>query len=304
MRGSARLPAAVGTVHTGLLILYALGPGRSTQTAIATGKTLEGLAETGPAFMRIASQSITDVGRVRQGNEDACVCSDELGLYVVADGMGGHAAGEIASETAISVIADYVKRALVENDVRSPDDTDPGIEPTIDIFVEGVKEANRRIAALSENNPSYAGMGTTVSGMLFHANQAAIAHVGDSRVYRLRNGAFDLLTEDHSWVNEQVRHNIITPEEAKNHRWRNVITRALGNKPEVEVDTFVVGVETGDVYLLCSDGLTGMVEDETVQYVLSHSGADLAHTASRLVEMANEAGGTDNITLILLRIDD
>jgi len=223
---------------------------------------------------------------------------------MVADGMGGHAAGEVASGTAVSVISEYIKRNMINPEDMNPDDTDPGIDPVVDLLEQSVLEANAAIVKLSENNPDMAGMGTTVSALLVRYDQACIAHVGDSRIYRLRSGAFDLLTTDHSWVNEQVLHNVITPEEARNHRWRNVITRALGNKLDLAVDSLVINLHPGDTYLICSDGLSGMVMDNTMHEVLTAHGDDLAGAAQELIDKANDAGGTDNITLILVHVQE
>jgi len=253
--------------------------------------------------MRIVSNGLSDIGVKRERNEDSMGCHDDLGLYVVADGMGGHAAGEIASQTAVTTVADAVRRVL-EAKERSggADEDDPDTDRYVDLLELSVQEANCAICELSQENVHYTGMGTTLSGMLVRNGKAAIAHVGDSRIYRLREGRFEILTSDHSWVNEQLKRNIITPVEAKTHRWRNVITRALGNRPDLEVDTDEIELQVGDCYLLCSDGLTGMVEEEELAQVLSDMGEELQAACRDLVERANKAGGNDNVTLIILRV--
>lgn len=252
--------------------------------------------------MRIKATGVTHVGMRREGNEDSYACDIELGLFVVADGMGGHAAGEVASGTAVSTIADFIREHLPE--VRAEESSDPQHHLALAqrSFVRSVQEANQRICTLSEENPTYAGMGTTVSGMLALGEKGIIAHVGDSRIYLFRDGRLQALTNDHSWVNEQLQRNIITPEEAKNHRWRNVITRALGNKTDLEVDTFTQSFEVDDLYLLCSDGLTGMIEENEIEEVLGEGG-DLDRLNKKLIDMANEAGGLDNITSVLVKVE-
>ncbi len=251
--------------------------------------------------MRIASCGKTDVGLKREGNEDNYICNDQLGLYAVADGMGGHAAGEVASQTAVDTLTKFIQSRLTQTPQLEGDET---IQHYISMLEDGVQEANRAICEKSKGNEGMNGMGTTFSGMLITGPQAAMAHVGDSRIYRLRDGNFEAITNDHSWVQEQLDRNIITPEEAKVHRWRNVITRALGNRTILDVDTSVVDLQPGDRYLMCSDGLTGMVDDDLLGGMLAELGHDLEDTATAMIENANQAGGEDNITLVLLRIDE
>ena len=256
------------------------------------------------AFMRVLTAGLTDVGMKRTGNEDNFASCEELGLFVVADGMGGHAAGEVASGTAIQVITDYVRGALEE--AGPPDAGSSRFDPETcqKILATSVQLANETICGLASENSTFEGMGTTLSGLLLNGSRACMVHVGDSRIYLLRGGQMTLLTSDHSWVNEQLQRNIITAEEAKTHRWRNVITRALGHKVDLEVDTRVEKMEPGDCFLLCSDGLTGMVDEETIHKVLLDMSDAPQAACRRLVDLANDAGGFDNITLIIVKVAD
>lgn len=250
--------------------------------------------------MRVVSCGLTDVGLKREGNEDSLICLDDPGLYAVADGMGGHAAGEVASQTAVAVVADSVRQALAQ--AAQPGTVlEPG-QRHVQVLEQSVLQANQRICTLSQENPSYGGMGTTFSGLLLGDGRAAIAHVGDSRIYLLRDGDFSAVTNDHSWVNEQLQRHVITAEEARTHRWRNVITRALGNRLDLEVDTDSLVLRPGDVFLLCSDGLSGMVPDTALAKALKTMGEDPLDTAHDLVDQAKDAGGDDNITLVILRV--
>ena len=252
--------------------------------------------------MKILSSGLTDVGMKREGNEDSWAGLDEEGLYIVADGMGGHAAGEIASGTAVTTVTDFIKASLHKETGENGDTTELGIDHYMNLLEKGVLQANETICHLSEENADYSGMGTTLSAMIVQNNQAAVAHVGDSRIYRLRDGVMKPVTTDHSWVNEQMQRNIITSEEAKTHRWRNVITRALGNTLNLEVDTRKLDLLPDDCFVLCSDGLTGMVDDSDLENIVSSMKDDLDGACQSLVDMAKAAGGDDNITVILLRV--
>ncbi|NQU43408.1 Stp1/IreP family PP2C-type Ser/Thr phosphatase [bacterium] len=252
--------------------------------------------------MEIVSAGLTDVGRKRSNNQDHFTCLNDIGLYLVADGMGGHAAGEVASETAVNVISDFVRDALEEED-GAPFPSSTRMDHYQEILVTSVHLANQTISSLSADNPVYEGMGTTLSGMLIRGDQACLVHVGDSRVYRLRGDDLRILTTDHSWVNEQLRRNIITAEEARTHRLRNVITRALGHKMDLEVDSFVEPIESGDVFLICSDGLNSMIEDEEIRRVLAENGEDPRAVCRLLIDRANAAGGDDNVTLVVVRVE-
>jgi PPM family protein phosphatase len=228
----------------------------------------------------------TDVGRQRNSNEDALVCSPPL--FAVADGMGGARAGEVASGMAIAVLEE---------------DTDAGAAPVEAHMADLVREANRRIYELSTDDESRRGMGTTLTVARLHEGDVSVAHVGDSRAYRLRDGELEQLTNDHSLVAELERSGQITAEAAVHHPQRSIITRALGPEPDVEVDTYTIAGREGDVFLLCSDGLTGMISDDEVASILRGS-PGLDEAAGELVRAANQSGGKDNITVVLFRLAD
>ena len=233
----------------------------------------------------IASSASTDTGRRRRRNEDAFVC--EPPLFAVADGMGGAQAGEVASRLA----ADSVREAKL-GDLPSPEQT-----------VELIREANRRVYAYSSENASTRGMGTTMTVALVEGSVVTIGHVGDSRAYLLREDQLTQLTQDHSLVAELVRSGRLSPKEAESHPRRSVITRALGTESDVEVDVFSIRAENGDLFLLCSDGLTSMVSDEEIAQLLVAARADLDDAGKKLVAAANQAGGEDNITVVLFELE-
>src|SRR5947208_5668511 len=233
----------------------------------------------------VETASLTDVGRQRQGNEDSFL--EQEPLFAVADGMGGARAGEVASKVAVEKLG----RAT---------DFDGSPEQHL---AEVTKEANREIYRMAQNDSALAGMGTTLTAALVTGREVAIGHVGDSRVYRYRDGELERLTQDHSLVEEFVRQGKLTPEEAENHPQRSIITRALGPEPEVEVETYTHAGRDGDVYLLCSDGLTGMVPEPRIAEILGEADS-LAAAVHRLAEEANANGGKDNITAVLFRLGE
>jgi protein phosphatase len=228
----------------------------------------------------------SDTGRERRVNEDSYFARTPL--FVVADGMGGAQAGEVASRMAVELF-----ESGLSDDAGSPEQR----------LAERAREANRRIFELSRHDAHRAGMGTTMTAAYVGEQDVSIAHVGDSRAYRWRDGELEQLTDDHSLVWELVKQKKITPEEAEDHPQRSIITRALGPEPYVEVDTRSFSARVGDVYLLCSDGLTSMIHEDAVAGVLGAEGS-LADTGRALIAAANEAGGRDNITVILFRIGD
>jgi protein phosphatase len=234
------------------------------------------------ALRVVEHAALSDVGRQREGNEDSML--EKSPLFVVADGMGGAQAGEIASGTTVETLSEL---------------TADGID--FHELVEGVKEANRRIWTMAKEDSSRSGMGTTVSAALVHGGKISIAHVGDSRAYRLREGEIAQLTDDHSLVAELERHGKITAAEARVHPQRSMILRALGIGEEVEVDTYCFEAADGDVFLLCSDGLSGVVHDAVIGEILENTNT-LADAAEALIDMANVSGGPDNITTVLFRI--
>jgi PPM family protein phosphatase len=235
--------------------------------------------------MRIAdSAGTTDAGRKRRRNEDAFV--HDPPLFAVADGMGGAQAGEVASRLAAAAFREF----------HEADELDP--EERVAAIIQ---EANRRIYERARSDAQASGMGTTITAALLVGNAVAVGHVGDSRAYRLRGDRLEQLTEDHSLVADLVRSGRLTAAEADTHPQRSVITRALGTDPEVDVDTFTVDAEPGDVFLLCSDGLTTMVADEEITETI-RAADDLAQATKALVKVANRAGGEDNITVVLFSL--
>lgn len=222
----------------------------------------------------------THQGLVRANNQDNWLA--QAPLYGVADGMGGHRGGETASRVALQVFQNAIG-------LRKPD---------ADVIRMAVEAANRRVYDMSAHDDSLSGMGTTMSMIWQDDNRLLIAHVGDSRIYRLRAGKLQQITDDHSFVAELVRNNIITPEMAKKHPQRNIITRAVGVDPFVQVDVLEEELQPGDLWLICSDGLHGMVEEEEIQTILSEM--ELEEAAERLISRALENGGHDNVTFVLL----
>jgi protein phosphatase len=238
-------------------------------------------------MLRVAEHvALTDTGRQRRENEDACFA--RAPLFVVADGMGGAQAGEVASRTAVDVFSDGLP------------DGDGSVEQRLAALVA---EANARIHALAQGDEQRAGMGTTLTAAYLDVADLAVAHVGDSRLYCLRDGALEQRTDDHSLVGELVRRGQLSPEEAEEHPQRSIITRALGPEGEVAVDHHTWPARDGDVFLLCSDGLTTMVPDDKVAELLL-AAPDLRSAAKALIEAANAAGGRDNITVILFRVEE
>jgi protein phosphatase len=229
----------------------------------------------------------TDTGHQRATNEDSYL--ERAPVFVVADGMGGAQAGEVASQLAIGHFADGLPGEEAEGSERR--------------LARAVHAANSEIHELSGADPRRAGMGTTLTAAYVGRGQVSFAHVGDSRAYRLRDGELERITEDHSLVEELLRQGRLTEEEAEEHPQRSIITRALGPEPEVEVDTFTVAAEDGDVYLICSDGLTSMVAESTVAQIMREA-SDIASAAERLVAAALDAGGRDNVTVVLFRIEE
>ncbi|MCL2346034.1 MAG: Stp1/IreP family PP2C-type Ser/Thr phosphatase [Desulfobulbus sp.] len=241
----------------------------------------------------------TDPGLLRSRNEDAVFADAALGVAILADGMGGYNAGEVASGMACTLLAaNFARFAPMCNE--QIDDDDPAFMARH--LASEVTLANRAIFQAAQGEPRYAGMGTTLVLAWFHDNQVGVAHVGDSRFYRLRQNDFELLTKDHSVLQEQIDSGMLTPEEARYAEHRNLVTRALGVDPEVDVEIHVHDVQAGDLLLLCSDGLSEMVEDEGIRQTLQTLGGNLELAAEELVHLANDNGGRDNISLILVRV--
>lgn len=242
----------------------------------------------------------TDTGRRREHNED-CVGSDvSRGIAVLADGMGGHNAGEVASGLAIESVLRDLPGCL--DSLDADDDADQAWSPESLATRAVIEASNRSIHAAASDNPQYQGMGTTLVVALFHDGQLTIAHVGDSRAYRLRAGRMEQLTRDHTLLQELVDRGFYSPEEARQSLNRNIVTRALGVQADVKVELQEDIALPGDIYLLCSDGLNDMLDDETIRLTLEEFGANLDRAAERLVEQANEQGGADNISVVLVRV--
>jgi protein phosphatase len=254
--------------------------------------------------VRITCQALSDVGRKRKGNEDALFLNEQQKLYVVADGMGGHAAGEVASRVAVDAIAEFVELTGGNQEITWPFGLDDSISYEGNRLKTAVRHANSRVLEATRESAEYEGMATTVAAVLVDGDVANLAHVGDSRIYVWSEGEIQLLTRDHSWVNEQIENGAISPEQARSHPLRNVVTRALGGRPDLVVDIQSRRMETGDMLLLCSDGLTTMVPDEEIARVLGESKGDVSDAVKMLVGLANERGGEDNITVVLLKFED
>ena len=245
----------------------------------------------------------SDPGLRRTGNEDCYATRPDIGLFVVADGMGGHVAGEVASRAAIEAIEAFVQETAGADKNRTwPFPFDATLSLEANRLKAAFRLANRRIGSAIADSQELRGMATTASGMLFGAHDGSVAHVGDSRVYVLRAGVLDQITHDHSWVEEQVRAGTLTPTAARQHPWRNVVTRALSGGEDPEVDVTEISPSPGDRYLLCTDGLFGVVPDPRIAELLA-SGDPLDAICRALVEAANAAGGPDNITTLVIQVD-
>ena len=256
---------------------------------------------------KVIAAGNTSVGMRRSQNEDAYFSDAEMGLHFVADGMGGHAAGEVASRTAVEVISEFVSNFQGDDDITWPFGVEEHRTRAENLLISAIKLANKKICEMARENPENKGMGTTIAAVYIDWDVAVIAHVGDSRVYRFRGADLDCLTTDHTWVNEQLQRNIITEEEARNHRWKNVITRALGNRDEIAVDIQQLQLQDGDLLLICSDGLTTMLDDEQVRKEIAEASGmkeGLEKMAEKLIQSANDKGGFDNVSVILLECNN
>ncbi|MCB9522758.1 MAG: Stp1/IreP family PP2C-type Ser/Thr phosphatase [Myxococcales bacterium] len=253
--------------------------------------------------MKLTSAGRTHVGMKRAHNEDSLRLFREENLFIVADGMGGHASGEVASQMSVETLAEFFRATAEDDEITWPYKMDKGRKYEENRVVTGVKLSNRRIFEAASRDSKLKGMGTTIVVTFFVNDTCYIGHVGDSRVYRMRNGVLEQLTEDHSLLNDYIKMRQLTPEEIEAFPHKNVIVRALGMKETVQVDVMHEQPVTGDVYLLCSDGLSGMVSDDDMAKILNGEGDDLDEKCERLIDAANKAGGTDNITVILVRYE-
>lgn len=251
-------------------------------------------------MLNIRSYGTTDIGRRRQQNEDAFLRNDDIRLFVVADGMGGHAAGEVASAEAVDTIFGMIKRGLQKLGSEDEPLTDDKISMARRLVEGAIQAATYMVYAISEVDAGKSGMGTTISAAYIFKNVLITGQVGDSRIYRVRESQALQLTEDHTLVGWQIKQGLITEEEAKISPHRNVITRSVGGRDYVEVDTGVVEIKAGDRFVLCSDGLHGYLELAEIPDIVS-LGGDTA--ADAFISLANERGGSDNITVIVVEVD-
>ena len=246
----------------------------------------------------------SDPGLRRSSNEDSCCTRPDTGLFIVADGMGGHVAGEVASRIAVEAIEEFIEETAGADKNRTwPFPFEPALSLDGNRLKAAFRLANRRIASAIADSQELRGMATTASAVLLGEGHACVGHVGDSRVYVLAGGVLRQITSDHSWVEEQVRAGTLTASAARQHPWRNVVTRALSGGDDPEVDVTEVTPVAGERYLLCSDGLFTVVTDERIAAILGDKSASLQDITQRLVDAANEGGGPDNITTLVLQID-
>ena len=244
--------------------------------------------------------SYSDVGRIRTHNEDSSAIDAGLGLVVIADGMGGYRAGEVASAVAISIIRNHIRRRLLQLKPQQID-AKTGLSMESTIAGDALREANYEVFQSARDHPQYEGMGTTALLVLFYDNQFTVAHVGDSRLYRFRDAQLNRITNDHSLIQELVDRGLYTQEEAEARTPSNLVTRALGISQTVNVDILEDTVLPGDLFLLCTDGLTDMVTDKDIHLTLKKFGDNLNRAAQELIDLANVRGGQDNISVVLAR---
>lgn len=254
--------------------------------------------------MKLTYEAVSDVGRKRKGNEDSVFVNPENKLFVVADGMGGHAAGEVASSIAVDSINEFVCATGGDEEITWPFGLDESISYDGNRLKTAVRFANRKVLEITKEKTEYEGMATTVAAVLVDGATANLAHVGDSRIYLVRALTLSQLTSDHSWVNEQIQSGIISAEQARSHPLRNVVTRALGGRTDLQVDMQSREMEPGDILLLCSDGLTNMLPDDEIESLVSQAAGDVKRAARDLVDAANARGGEDNITVLLIKFEE
>ncbi|MEE4186625.1 MAG: Stp1/IreP family PP2C-type Ser/Thr phosphatase [Gammaproteobacteria bacterium] len=250
---------------------------------------------------KIAAVEVTDTGKVRDHNEDAIGSNRDAGLFVLADGMGGYNAGEVASSIAVKTVQKLVSEA-VEREDRGTREPDTGLMRQTIVLRDAISRANKIIHQTAQSQASCEGMGTTIVACLFYDNRLSIAHVGDSRLYRVRGGRLEQITMDHSLLQELVDRGFYTREEAERATNRNYVTRALGVEATVQVDLQEIDVARDDLFLLCSDGLPDMVDDEEIHLTISTFNANLETIGQQLVQLSNDHGGKDNISIVLARV--
>ncbi len=249
----------------------------------------------------IEAFGLTDVGRKRKHNEDAFALDLSDGLFIVADGMGGHAAGEVAARITVETIGEFIAATRQKEEATWPFKYNHSLHFNSNRLAIAIEKANERVMAAVAAQPWLKGMGTTVVAGLLNEKILSLAHVGDSRAYMFRGGKLQRLTDDHSWVHEQVAAGILTEDEAKSHPLKNVVTRALGGGPSVSPDLQELSFSARDRFLFCSDGLTTMLSDEEIEQTVSEN-EDPQQLCRALVDLANEKGGVDNITVVVARV--
>lgn len=248
-------------------------------------------------MVRLIAWPITDVGRVRSHNEDSYLVNDDLGLYLVADGMGGHAGGALASRTCVDVVERVIEGSF--NSLATAEDDSAGALVN-DILGAAASEASANIFDRAIEEPELHGMGTTLCGLFFHGDRAHVVHVGDSRCYLFRQGVARQLTSDHSWLNEQVQAGLLTPEEAELSDLKHIITRSVGFEREVQADLIATALMPGDAFLLCSDGMCNYIElEELEELARTHYFGDLPQVCTQL---SLERGGEDNVTVVVVLV--
>jgi len=255
--------------------------------------------------MKTRGWAITDVGRKRDHNEDSFLCNDGLRLYAVADGMGGHLGGERASRMAVEILERELGRPPKEMEAGAAADTQPRatgapLHPVAMALRRATVLAAQAIHESAHTDEQLSGMGTTLTSVLFHGDHLTVCHVGDSRAYLYRDGRARQITEDHSWIQEQVRAGLVAPDDALVSRFRNIITRSVGFEPTVEPDVVTLPIETGDCYLLCSDGLSNYLSADEIARVLTAQ--FYADAGQALVDIANDRGGDDNVTCVVIYV--
>lgn len=254
------------------------------------------------AEVMIDCYALTDKGRRRSQNEDAFICDEDYAIFLVADGMGGENYGEVASRLTADHFVQLITPFITDEDVTIPFDTPEDGDHFTAVVIHAVEGTNRAVYEYAAEHESHRGMGSTLTAAIARGGFLYVAHVGDSRLYRIQTDEIFQITEDHTKVQEMVQRDILTPEEARKHPQKNIITRCVGRNRRLKPDVFTTDFNDGDIFLICSDGLNDMIEDDEIHRIVVES--DTLETAAvGLVELANENGGKDNITVVLFRLD-
>ncbi len=254
-----------------------------------------------PMMRMMDSFGVSDIGRRRKLNEDSFFVDDELGLYIVADGMGGHNAGEVASSLAVEVVSNFIRRSREEEEITWPYGIDPQISLNGNRLRTAVMLANKRVWKEADNREEYTGMGSTLVAALAASEEVLLCNAGDSRAYRLRDGKLQQVTTDDSWVQAALSEGVLQPQEIQHHYMKNIITKAIGARENIDVGILEHKLQPQDLYLLCSDGLHGMVNDGEIERIIVSAQGELEKAVRELIQAANEGGGKDNISAVLFR---